>query len=667
MRDIGVDIRVVGILTLAQAPWAFKVLWSPLMDRYVPPFWGRRRGWMAISQVALVACGLMLAGVGSHPDAIWVVGAIALAIAMASASQDIAYDAYTVDVLRPEEQGAAAGARTAAYRAAMAVSGGAAITAAAQWGWPFVNLLLAALYLPMLVLTWKAPEPEYVRPPATLRDAVWHPFLELLSRPRALEILAFVVLYKFADQLAQALTRPFLIDMGYNAYHRGVALATVGLLGTVGGALLGGWITTIVGLGRSLWIFGVLQIFSNLGYFVLARATGPNVPLMYGATSFELFTSGLGTGAFSVLLLRLTKKRFSATQYALFSSLFALPRLAAGPVTGFAVHAIGWPAFYLATMVIGVPGLVMLARFVPPGVRDPQFAINDIDDIDETRAERHDASHQPRGARPRRRRRVRRVRARHRGCAGGAAELEQHTGTRNGYARRVRCDRTASIRHGLDSARRHRRRGGDWRLVRCGYGCLSGPPPGATMRRFDRRLSRRIRRQERSNSVAEPAVQEMCRWLIQREACVVHERDSPSGFRRLAVRKLQSNDDAVVRKDESADRIVGPHLFPLRDRRDQQRTCCTRPSRLAIGTALSRHGQDGVLHCGDDLRHADAGVTLDGTRLNEGLHHVNRARLGQRGRRAARAVVAVGFRRQRRSRSPLPTRPATSPLRGACD
>ena len=229
MRDIGVDIRVVGILTLAQAPWAFKVLWSPLMDRYVPPFWGRRRGWMAISQVALVACGLLLAGVGSHPDAIWVVGAIALATAMASASQDIAYDAYTVDVLRPEEQGAAVGARTAAYRAAMAVSGGAAITAAAQWGWPFVNLLLAALYLPMLVLTWKAPEPEYVQPPATLRDAVWHPFLELLSRPRALEILAFVVLYKFADQLAQALTRPFLIDMGYNAYHRGVALATVGL------------------------------------------------------------------------------------------------------------------------------------------------------------------------------------------------------------------------------------------------------------------------------------------------------------------------------------------------------------------------------------------------------------------------------------------------------
>ena len=205
--------------------------------------------------------------------------------------------------------------------------------------------------------------------------------MELLSRPRALEILAFVVLYKFADQLAQALTRPFLIDMGYNAYHRGVALATVGLIGTVGGALIGGWVTTIVGLGRALWIFGILQIFSNLGYFVLARATGPNVPLMYAATSFELFTSGLGTGAFSVLLLRLTKKRFSATQYALFSSLFALPRLAAGPVTGFAVHAIGWPAFYLATMVVGYSRTGDAGALRPAGVRDPQFATDDIDDV----------------------------------------------------------------------------------------------------------------------------------------------------------------------------------------------------------------------------------------------------------------------------------------------
>ena len=132
MRDIGVDIRLVGLFSLAQAPWAFKVVWSPLMDRYVPPFWGRRRGWMALTQVVLSVLGLLLAGVGRRPEALWIVGAVALATGLASASQDIAYDAYTVEILRPEEHGVAVGARTAFYRAAMAVSGGAAITLAAQ-------------------------------------------------------------------------------------------------------------------------------------------------------------------------------------------------------------------------------------------------------------------------------------------------------------------------------------------------------------------------------------------------------------------------------------------------------------------------------------------------------------------------------------------------------
>jgi PAT family beta-lactamase induction signal transducer AmpG len=378
MRSIGVDLRVVGLFTLAQAPWAFKVVWSPLMDRYVPPFWGRRRGWMAMTQIALAVLGLMLAGVGDHPDAIWVVGALGLAIAFASASQDIAYDAYSVEVLRPEEQGAAVGARTALYRAALTVSGGAAITLAGQFGWATVNVLLALLYIPILFLTWKAPEPEeHTVAPRSLREAIWHPFIGFLSRHRALEILAFVLLYKFADQLAQALTRPFLIDMGYSAEHRGIALATIGLIGTISGAFIGGWITTLVGLGNSLWMFGILQVFSNIGYFLLARLGAPNLPAMYAATSFELFTSGLGTGAFSVLLIRMTQKRFSATQYALFSSLFALPRLLSGPISGFAVDAIGWPTFFLSTMVFGIPGLIMLARFVPPGVREPEFTVEE--------------------------------------------------------------------------------------------------------------------------------------------------------------------------------------------------------------------------------------------------------------------------------------------------
>ena len=380
MRDTGVDIRLVGLFTLAQAPWGFKVLWSPLMDRYVPPFWGRRRGWMAVTQIALAIVGISLAGVGSQPDAIWVVSALALAIALASASQDIAIDAYAVEVLHTEEQGAAVGARIALYRAAMVVTGGGAITAAAHFGWPAVNLILGLLYVPMLLITWKAPEPEQCTPvPQTFRDAVWQPFIGFLSRHRALEILSFVFLYKFSDQLTQALTRPFLIDMGYSADHRGLALATVGMVATITGAFVGGWVTTMVGLGHSLWVFGFLQIFSNLGYYAVSLAGGPVLPLMYAATSFEVFTSGLGTGAFSVLLLRMTQKRFSATQYALFSSLFALPRLLAGPLAGFSVDAVGWSWFFLATLFMGIPGLVMLARFVPLGVREPEFTVEEIE------------------------------------------------------------------------------------------------------------------------------------------------------------------------------------------------------------------------------------------------------------------------------------------------
>jgi PAT family beta-lactamase induction signal transducer AmpG len=380
MRDIGVDIRIVGLFTLAQAPWAFKVVWSPLMDRYVPPFWGRRRGWMALTQLGLAVLGLVLAGVGDHPDAIWVVGAIALAIALASASFDIAYDAYAVDVLHEDEQGVAVGARIALYRAAMLVSGGLAITFAAKWGWGAVNALLGLAYLPLLLVAWWAPEPEErMEAPRSLRDAVWHPFLGFLARHRALEILAFVFLYKFADQLAQALTRPFLIDMGYDATQRGVALSTIGMVATIVGAFLGGWVTTLAGLGHSLWIFGFLQIFSNVGYFFLAGLPAPSLPFMYAATGFELFTSGMGTGAFQVLLMRMTQKRFSATQYALFSSLFALPRLLAGPVSGFAVDAIGWRTFYLSTLAMGIPGLVLLARFVPIGVKEPQFVVEEVE------------------------------------------------------------------------------------------------------------------------------------------------------------------------------------------------------------------------------------------------------------------------------------------------
>ncbi len=379
LRSVGVDIRVVGLITLAQAPWTFKFLWSPLMDRYSPPWLGRRRGWAAIAQIALMILIFGLAGVGNAPEAPWVVGALALAIAFASATQDIAIDAYAVEVLRPEEQGVAVGARIAIYRAAMFIAGGLSISLAAKISWKLVFVGLALMYLPMLLVTIGAPEPDkQQKPPATLREAIWLPFIGFLSRHRALEILGFVIFYKLGDNLATSLLRPFLIDMGYDANARGAGLATIGVVSTLSGTFIGGAVTTLIGLGHALWVFGILQIVSNIGYVLVANSS-VNLPLMYSAMGFETFTQGLGTGAFSVLLLRMTQKRFSATQYALFSSLFSLPRVIAGPISGITVDAIGWTTFFWLSMILSIPGLILLSRFVPIGMREPEFSIEQVE------------------------------------------------------------------------------------------------------------------------------------------------------------------------------------------------------------------------------------------------------------------------------------------------
>jgi PAT family beta-lactamase induction signal transducer AmpG len=377
MRSIGVDIKVVGLITLAQAPWSFKVLWAPLLDRYVPPFLGRRRGWAAIAQVALFAITLALAGVARHPDSPWVIAALALAIAFAAATQDVAVDAYAVDVLRPDEQGVAVGFRTASYLMAMRLAGAFAITFAAWSSWPAVLAVIAISFLVLLVATSLAPKPEEVHePPKSLRDAVWQPFVGFLSRPLALQILGFVIFYKLSDVMANALLRPFLHDMGYNQVDRGVVLGLVTWGSTAVGALVGGVLTTGLGVGRALWLFGIVQALSNIGYIAVAMSP-VNRPLMLAATGFETLTSGMGTGAFSVLLLRLTQKRFSATQYSLMSSLFALPRILAGPIAGFAVDAVGWVAYFWFAVAAGIPGLLLLQRFAPLGGQEPDLRVEE--------------------------------------------------------------------------------------------------------------------------------------------------------------------------------------------------------------------------------------------------------------------------------------------------
>ena len=375
MAQAGIDIKVIGLFTLAQAPWSFKFLWSPLMDRYPLPILGRKRGWILLSQVALLGLGLWLAGVPPSADTVWIIGAIALATGFAAATQDIAYDAYTVEVPHRDEQGAAVGARVALYRAAMFISGGLAITLVASWSWAAVNVALALCYAPLLLVTIKAPEPEALpTPPKTLKEAVWGPFVGFLGQHRALEILAFVVLFKLADQLTQALTGPFLVQMGFSPADVGVGRSGVAVAATLAGTFLGGLLTNAVGLGRALWITGLLQIFSNLGYAVVAQV-GPNRLIMYSAVAFELGMSGMGTGAFGVLLLRLTQKRFSATQYALLSSLFSIPRVLAGPPAALLVDAFGWRDFFISTLLAGIPGMIMLWRFVPWSAHDPEFQV----------------------------------------------------------------------------------------------------------------------------------------------------------------------------------------------------------------------------------------------------------------------------------------------------
>jgi MFS transporter, PAT family, beta-lactamase induction signal transducer AmpG len=393
----GVDIKTIGLFTLAQAPWTFKFLWAPLMDRYSLPFLGRKRSWMLLCQILIASGLILLAWQGASPG-IGAVAAIALFIAFSSASQDIAIDGYAVEVLEKDEQGAAVGGRVAMYRIAMLVAGALAITLGQKLTWPIVFVGLALLYVPLAAVVIASPEPPpSIRPPTTLRAAVFDPFVSLFRKPRAPEIIAFILLYKLADNLATALVRPFLIEKCYSAADVGLATATIGLVFTIGGTIFGAALTRKIGVGRALWIFGVLQALACLGYVVVDRVasrvisqpcTGPmssaagqpfaNRVIMYAAMALETSCQGMATGAFDVFLIRLTQKRFSATQYALFASIFALGRTLAGAPAGFLVDAMGWTPFFLSTIFAAIPGLWMLHRFVPFGTREPELDLEEV-------------------------------------------------------------------------------------------------------------------------------------------------------------------------------------------------------------------------------------------------------------------------------------------------
>lgn len=371
MAAVGVDIKTVGLITLAQAPYSFKFAWAPLMDRLWPPFLGRKRGWILVMQVVLALLFGALAAIATSPS-VGAISALLLAISFASATQDIAVDAYAVEVLKPDEQGPAAGTRTALYRVAMWISGNAVISLA-QWqedgkpvlGWQTTILALGAIFLALIPVTLWAPEPDVQpSPPQSLAAAIWEPFVGFLARPRALEIAAFLFLYKLADNLASALIRPFLQQHGYDAWDVGVGSGTATLIAISLGVFVGGFASQRLSMTRALWVFGVIQGLTNVGYAVVASMP-VNRTLLYAAVSLENFTGGLGTAAFSFLMLRLTEKRFSATQYALLSSLFGLGRTLTGPVSGALADALGWPVFFLLSIPAAIPGLLLLHRFAP--------------------------------------------------------------------------------------------------------------------------------------------------------------------------------------------------------------------------------------------------------------------------------------------------------------
>ncbi len=373
MTAEGVDLKSIGLFSLVALPYSLKFLWSPLLDRYMPPFMGRRRGWLVITQVALT---LAIAAMAFQrpAQALQLLAINALAIAFFSASQDIAFDAYRVDVLQEREMGAGAAVAVLGYRIALLVTGSAALILADRLSWQVVYLLLAAIMAFSLIFSWWAPEPKLDdRPPATLFEAVWLPFQEFFQRSglvRGILILVFIVLYRLGDALINNMVTPFLLQAGFTQTDIGAIQGGMGLLATIVGVLAGGAALSQLGINRSLWIFGGLQAVSNLAYFWLAQV-GHSYPVMVIAINIENFCSGLGTAAFVAFLMSLCNARFSATQFALLSSLMAVSRdILVAPAGGIA-QATGWSAFFLLTLVAALPGLLLLPWFAPWNPRPP--------------------------------------------------------------------------------------------------------------------------------------------------------------------------------------------------------------------------------------------------------------------------------------------------------
>jgi MFS transporter, PAT family, beta-lactamase induction signal transducer AmpG len=357
----GVDLRMIGLFTLVGLPYTLKFLWAPLMDRFMPPWLGRRRGWMIATQTSLIG-GVVAMALTNPSEAPHLLGGFALLVAFLSASQDIVFDAYRTDLLNPSERGFGVAFWVMGYRIALLVAGSFALIISEYIGWTQTYILMASLMVIGVVTILVSPEPASpAELPQSLNEAVWGPVRELFSRSAAIGFLLFIMLYKIGDAFAGALATAFLIGgVGFSSADVGIMKA-LGLAATILGGFAGAMVMAKLGLFRSLLVFGILQAVSNLSFMALAW-TGKSYPMMIVAVVLENLTGGMGTAAFVAFVMSLCDHRFTATQFALLSSMEALGRVLLGRPSADLVEAVGWIIFFFMTFLAALPGLWLLWR-----------------------------------------------------------------------------------------------------------------------------------------------------------------------------------------------------------------------------------------------------------------------------------------------------------------
>ena len=363
----GVSIKEIGLFAVVTFPYTWKFIWSPLMDGFTPLPLGRRRSWMLLTQLALLV-SIATLGFLDASRSIGMVAFVAWLVAFFSASQDIVLDAYRRELLPDSELGWGNSVHVQAYRISGLVPGALGLILADHLPWQQVFPIIAAFMLIGVAMTLFVHEPlAQLSAPATLRSAIVEPFREFVSRNNwrmALMILSFMFLYKLGDSMATALSTPFYIDLGFSLSEIGVVAKTSALWASIVGGVLGGLWMIRIGINRALWLFGIVQVVTILGFAWLAVA-GANLWLLAIVISLEYLGVGLGTAAFTAFIARETSMAFAATQFALFTALSALPRTFANATTGYIVDAIGWTHFYLLCAVLALPGMLLLIKIAP--------------------------------------------------------------------------------------------------------------------------------------------------------------------------------------------------------------------------------------------------------------------------------------------------------------